>query len=114
MNENSYNKEEAVHFITDRLLSDYKQLAAEVVKSFVERALVLDEGYMEEMGFFDYDLENNNVDLIYDEEDAFNYILSDLVKDPEYKKLKSNLLEDLIDDFLENKYDYLLSKGLVD
>ena len=116
MHDVSYDKEEALDFIFTKLANDYKQLSAEDLKTFIEKAAILDDGYMTEMGFFDSEdtQEQAEKGLIYDEEDAFNYILSDLSKKPEYKKWKDDLLEDLIDDYLECKYDFLLSKDLVD
>jgi|SRR5665647_836029 len=114
MHDVSYDNEEALDFIFTKLATDYKQLSAEDLKTFIERASILDDGYMTEMGFFDSEDTQAEKGLIYDEEDAFNYILSDLSKKPEYKKWKDDLLEDLIDYYLECKYDFLLSKDLVE
>ena len=80
--------------------------------AFVETAVSLDEAYMKEMGFFSE--EETDREMIYDEEDAFQYIFDGFLQTEKYREWKEELLEDLVDDFLERKYDYLLSKGLVE
>ena len=107
-----FDRQEQIRFICSGLKENYRQLSERDARAFVEKAVSFDEGYMKEMGFFEE--EETDQDMIYDEEDAFHYILGEFYKTPEYRKWKDNLLEDLVDDFLELKYDYLLSKGLVE
>jgi hypothetical protein len=107
-----FNILEQINFITSGLGKSYKQLSENVIRAFVEKAVSFDEGYMEEMGFLDD--EATTQDLIYDEDEAFDYIVGEFLRAPEYRKWKSDLLEDLVDDFLELKYDFLVSKGLVE
>jgi hypothetical protein len=107
-----FDRQEEIRFISDGLEKNYKQLSEKERKDFVEKAVSFDEGYMKEMGFLDEDETDKN--LIYDEEEAFDYILGEFYKSPEFRKWKNELLEDLVDDFLELKYDYLESKGLVE
>ena len=113
MHDDSYNIEEALEFIFDKLEKDYKQISAVELKTFIQKAAELDDGYMTEMGFFEDEDTQAEKGLIYDEEDAYNYILDDLSKKPEYRKWKDDLLEDLIDEYIERKYDFLVSKDLV-
>lgn len=107
-----FDRQEEIRYICDRLEENYKQLTETERKDFVEKAVSFDEGYMKEMGFFDE--EEAHQDFIYDEEEAFDYILGEFYKASEFRKWKNELLEDLVDDFLELKYDYLESKGLVE
>lgn len=107
-----FDKQEEIRFISDRLEKDYRQLSEKERTDFVEKAVSFDEGYMKEMGFLDE--EETDKDMIYDEDEAFDYILGEFFKAPEYRKWKDGQLEDLVDDFLELKYDYMLSKGLVE
>jgi hypothetical protein len=107
-----FDKQEEIRFISSGLEKGYKKLSEKERMDFVEKAVSFDEGYMKEMGFLDE--EETDKDLIYDEDEAFDYILGEFYKTPEYRKWKDDQLEDLVDDFLELKYDYLLSKGLVE
>jgi len=103
---------EQINFITSGLADSYTKLSKDALRSFVERAASFDEGYMEEMGFLE---ENESAsDLIYDEEEAFDYIVGEFLRAPDYRKWKTELIEDLVDDYLEFKYDFLVSKGLVE
>ena len=107
-----FNKQEAIIFISKGLGVNHSQLDENERQAFTQRAFTFDEAYMTEMGF--YDEEEPDEDLTYDEEDAFNYILGEFYKTTEYRKWKDALLEDLVDDYLELKYDYLISKNLVE
>jgi hypothetical protein len=107
-----FNKNEAIRFISEGLAKHHSQLTEQERLAFTHRAFSFDEAYMKEMGFFSED--ETGEDLIYDEEDAFNFILGEFYKTAEYRKWKEAFLEDMIDDYLELKYDYLLSKDLVE
>lgn len=107
-----FNKQEAIQFISKGLGVNHSQLDEKERLAFTQMAFAFDESYMTEMGF--YDEEESDGDLTYDEEDAFHYILGEFYKTTEYRKWKDALLEDLVDDYLELKYDYLISKNLVD
>lgn len=103
---------EQINFITSGLEKIYNQLSESERRAFVEKAVAFDEGYMKEMGFLVE--EETTQDLIYDEDEAFDYIVGEFFKSPDYRKWKDDVLEDLVDDFLELKYDYLVSKDLVE
>jgi hypothetical protein len=107
-----FNKQEAIQFISKGLEENHSQLSEEERQAFTQNAFAFDEAYMKEMGF--YDEEESDEDLTYDEEDAFHYILGEFYKTTKYRKCKDTLLEDLVDDYLELKYDYLISKNLVE
>jgi len=106
-----FDKQEAIQFIRSGLARYHSDMSEKDRLAFTQAAYSFDEGYMKEMGFFD---EEDSKNQIYDEEDAFNYILGEFYKTAEYRKWKDDLLEDMVDDYLELKYDYLLEKGLVE
>ena len=107
-----FDKQEAIRFISKGLEKLHSQLSEKESLEFTQKAFSFDEFYMTEMGF--YEEQENENDLIYDEEDAFHYILGEFYKTREYRKWKDAILEDLTDDYLELKYDFLASKGLVE
>ena len=107
-----YDKQEAIQYIEKGLKQRYSKLSEAEAQGVVQKAFIFDESYMKEIGLFSE--EESEQDLIYDEEDAFHYILGEFYKSNEYRKWKETLLEDIIDDFLELKYDYLVSKDLVE
>ncbi|HHY82117.1 MAG TPA: hypothetical protein GX505_05490 [Clostridiales bacterium] len=107
-----FDKQEAIKFISSGLAQYHSGMSDKERLAFTQAAYSFDKKYMKEMGFFDGD--GNEDNLIYDEEDAFNYILGEFYKTAEYRKWKDALLEDMVDDYLELKYDYLVSKGLVE
>ncbi len=107
-----FNKQEAIQFISKGLGVNHSHLDENERLTFTQRAFAFDEAYMTEMGF--YDEGESDEDLTYDEEDAFNYILGEFYKTKEYRKWKDTLLEDVVDDYIELKYDYLISKNLVE
>lgn len=110
----NFDLHEAIRFISNGLKKLHNQLSDKESLEFTQKAFSFDEAYMREMGFYDEEEDENERDLIYDEEDAFHYILGEFYKTREYRKWKDAVIEDLIDDFLELKYDYLASIGLVE
>ena len=114
MIERQYNPEDAARFILEKMAEggEYKFTLAEL-KDIISDCMKQEEEYMRELGVFSEDT-GDEKDIIYDEEDAFNYILGGLSRDSKYKKLKDGVLEDLVDDYLEYNYDYMVSAGLVE
>ncbi len=108
----NYDRKEAEAFVLKTFLKGDLLIPEADLKQLVSDCMKHDDEYMKESGFFSEDADAEEV--TYDEEDAFNFILGGLSQNPRYKKWKGPMLEDLIDDYLEYNYDYMVSAGLVE
>lgn len=107
-----FRRQEAAAYIFEKLKQGQYPIPEADLRQFVADAAVQEDGYMEASGFFSE--EAGEDDVIYDEEDAFNYILGGLLQMPRYKKWKDSMTEDMVDDYLEYKYDFMVEAGLVE
>lgn len=107
-----FRRQEAAAFIFEKLKQDPYPIPEGDLRQFVADAADQEDRYMAESGFFSE--ETGDDDVIYDEEDAFHYILGGLLQMPRYKTWKESMVEDLVDDYLEYNYDFMVEAGLVE
>ncbi|WP_129723231.1 hypothetical protein [Xylanivirga thermophila] len=117
MIEKNYDEHEAFDYIKVNMVNSglYSDMNGEFLEKFIQGAMESDEKYMKEAGIFSDENAPHPLDeeVIYDEEDAFNFILQDMRQNNEYRNIKDQELEDMIDDYLAYNIQYMEDIGII-
>lgn|GEM_PF-2832974 len=116
MSNEEYNVDQAMEYIYQKVRDSgkYAELGEEMLRNLIQDMIDLEEGYMEEAGILLEEEDEMEEEAIYDEEDAFHYIFDELRNKKAYRKIPEEILEELVDDYLEYNYEYMESIGLID
>ena len=106
-----YDKSEALGYIVQRIhAKDHPELA-DRIPALVDQAIDADMAYMLESGVLDE--EGNSGGAYYEDDDAFEYMVEDLVARNDLTPDEAVKVAALVDDFMDAQQAYMEFKGLV-
>ena len=112
MEMNGYDKEEALRFILSRINAKEHRELADGIERFIRQAIDADIAFMHQTGVLDED--GNAGGEYYEDDDAFEYMVEDLVAKNDLTPEQAVKVASLIDDFMDFQQEYMEYKGLVD
>ncbi len=109
---NGYNKQEALPFILGRIDARIHKELPLTLTELVSQAIDADLTYMRKSGVLD---ENGNAGTsYYDDDDAFECMLDELVSKNKLGADAAMKVASLLDDYMDAQQAFLEEKGLVD
>lgn len=109
---NGYDLEKAVAFMTPRFdVKDFKPLAGRL-DTLVRQAIDADMAFMHQSGVLD--AEGLMGDAYYDDDEAFEFILSRLAKENRLSDSAQGPLASFIDQYMDLQEAFLSDNGMMD
>lgn len=106
-----YNREDAYAFIMSHLnRSLHKELSSQL-ETLISEAIDADMLYMEKAGVID--AEGNGGNAYYDDDDAFEFILDEIVTKHKFDADTAMKVASVLDDYMEFQEQYMDKAGLV-
>ncbi len=109
---NGYNKQDALPFILSKIdLKQHKELPV-AVEELISQAIDADLAFMRKSGVIDE--KGNAGDTYYDDDEAFEFMLDELVSKHKLGADAAMKVASLLDDYMDAQQAYMEEKGLVD